>query len=399
MPPSATRRTRKPLRVVIAGGGVAGLEALLALRALAGELVELVLVAPEVAFSYRPLSVAEPFGQAAPPRFELAEIAAASGARHVRDALDSVDAERHRIRTRSGQELEYGALLVAAGAVPLEALPGTLTFRGAQDAEAFRRVLEEAASGLVRRLAFAVPGGVTWPLPLYELALQSAADLSARQAETELILVTHEDEPLGLFGSRASTATASLLSVRGIAVLSGRYPSAYTEGRLELIPDGDLAVDRVVALPRLHGPAIPGLPHTADGFTPIDGEARVQGLVDVYAAGDMTAFPLKQGGIAAQQADAAAEVIAAEAGADVTPEPFSPVLRGLLLTGAAPRYMSAHVQGGRGETSVVEVEPLWWPPGKIVGRYLAPFLAEHLGEALAEPPAGEDVIPVAVDLD
>jgi hypothetical protein len=49
------------VRVLIAGGGVAGLEALLALRALAGDLVDLELLAPEPAFWYRPLAVAEPF--------------------------------------------------------------------------------------------------------------------------------------------------------------------------------------------------------------------------------------------------------------------------------------------------------------------------------------------------
>jgi hypothetical protein len=29
-----------------------------------------------------------------------------------------------------------------------------------------------------------------------------------------------------------------------------------------------------------------------------------------------------------------------------------------------------------GETSTVSEEALWWPPGKIVGRYLGPFLAQ-----------------------
>ena len=119
----------------------------------------------------------------------------------MRDALASVDAERHRIRTRSGDELEYGALLVAAGAVPVEALPGALTFGLGDYAEGFRRVLDEAASGALRRVAFALTGGITWPLPLYELALLTSASPLPRESATELILVTHEDQPLGLFGS------------------------------------------------------------------------------------------------------------------------------------------------------------------------------------------------------
>jgi sulfide:quinone oxidoreductase len=54
----------------------------------------------------------------------------------------------------------------------------------------------------------------------------------------------------------------------------------------------------------------------------------------------LTQFPLKQGGIATQQADVAAASIAAHAGADIEPHPFRPVLRGLLLTGMTPRYLA-----------------------------------------------------------
>ena len=44
----------------------------------------------------------------------------------------------------------------------------------------------------------------------------------------------------------------------------------------------------------------------------------------IYAAGDATDFPIKQGGIGSQQADVAAQSIAALAGASVTPERFNP---------------------------------------------------------------------------
>ena len=98
-------------------------------------------------------------------------------------------------------------------------------------------------------------------------------------------------------------------------------------------------------------------------------------LIDVYAAGDATAFPIKQGGIAAQQAVAAAQAIAADAGADVTPEPFEPVLRGLLVTGAEERYMRSELGGGAGQTSSVAEQALWWPPGKLAAHYLTPYLA------------------------
>ena len=87
-----------------------------------------------------------------------------------------------------------------------------------------------------------------------------------------------------------------------------------------------------MTVPELIGPAIQGLPHDAAGFLPIDAHGRVTGAPGVYAAGDAADFEIKQGGIACQQADAAAEAIAACAGVAIDPQPFSPVLRGLLRT-------------------------------------------------------------------
>ena len=156
-----------------------------------------------------------------------------------------------------------------------------------------------------------------------------------------------------------------------------------------------------MATPRLEGPRLDGIPHDDEGFIPTDSFGRVLGLEDagVYAAGDATTFPVKQGGLAAQEADAAAEVIAAEAGARVDPAPFRPVLRGLLLTGSEPSYLRAEISGGRGETSVADPEPLWWPPGKIAGKYLAPHLAS-LGSLDPEParPDGDGQLAVEVEL-
>ncbi len=50
----------------------------------------------------------------------------------------------------------------------------------------------------------------------------------------------------------------------------------------------------------------------------------------------------------------------------------------------APRYLRAEAGTSRSE---VDTEPLWWPPAKIVGQYLAPFLAERLGMSEAPPAA------------
>ena len=143
----------------------------------------------------------------------------------------------------------------------------------------------------------------------------------------------------------------------------------------------------MIALPALEGPGIAGLPSDAEGFIPIDERARVKGVEDVYAAGDGTTFPIKQGGLATQQADAAAEHIAARFGADIDPQPFHPVLRGMLLTGDDSLSLAHSLTGGEGEGSA-SADYLWWPPHKVSGRYLAPWMAGGRCIANRSPRAG-----------
>jgi sulfide:quinone oxidoreductase len=385
------------LRVVVAGGGVAALEASLALRALAEDRVSIDLLAPETQFWYRPLAVAEPFGLGAAKSFDLPELSSAAGATFSLGALTAVDTERRVALTSLGGAFPYDVLLVACGATPTPAVSGAITFRGPADSGRLQLLLDDLAGGRVRRVAFAVPWGAVWSLPIYELALMTAAHVSERKLHgVDLALVTPEDEPLQLFGAAGSEAVRELLEERGIHLHTGACAAAVGDGELHLLPKGSIEADRVVALPRLRGPHIDGLSQTVEGFLPVDANCRVQGASDVFAAGDVTNFPVKQGGIATQQADAAAEMIASSAGADVAPEPFRPVLRGLLLTGHEPRYLRHQLTGEAGDASTASPEPLWWPPAKIVGRYLSPFLAAVAG--VESPP--ESALPaVAVRID
>ena len=384
----------RPTSVLIAGGGVAALELMLALRALAEDRVEIELLSAGQEFVYRPLAVAEPFDVGKPHRFDLAAIAQDRGARVRVGTLAGVDAERRHAVTDDGHELDFDVLAIAVGARPREALPSALTFAGEESPRAFRGLLGELGPGGVERLAFAVPSGTVWALPLYELALMTSTYAAARGLDVRITLVTPEDAPLGLFGQRASNAIRALLDERGIAVRTGAYPTLVEDGRLVVTPGEPVAADRVVTLPVLEGPRLPGVPHDAGGFIPTDPYGRVEGLADVYAAGDATTFPVKQGGIATQQADAVARSIAAIAGAPVTPEPFRPVLRGLLLTGNTPAFVRADLRPGKGADSVLDMEPLWWPPSKIAGHYLSRYIATLVA---AEPPPPEGGIRIEVD--
>ena len=214
-------------------------------------------------------------------------------------------------------------------------------------------MLADLEQGYLQRVAFVVPAEATWTLPLYELALMTARQAwSMGMDRVRFTLVTPEDRPLAMFGIPASKAVGELLDDHAIDFVGSSYPSV-GRGYVLADPGGRrIDADRIVALPALVGRALEGVPADGDGFIPVDAHGRVPSLPGVYAAGDGTNFPIKQGGLATQQADAVAEAIAAEVGADVEPEPFRPVLRGLLLTGGDDRFLRNVVAGGGGEGEV-----------------------------------------------
>ena len=324
-----------PLRVLVAGGGVAALESVLALRSLAGDRVSVELLAPGAEFVHRPFSVRSPFTGDPPPRvsFDRAQV------KHHRGALADVDADRHEVRTTDGGRLPYDRLIIATGAQPVEAVHGATMFRGPVSAGAVEAALQQAQ----HRVIFTLPADASWSLPVYELALLAAHELAGDGPE--LLIVAPEPRPLDLFGVVASDAVARLLYRAGVEFLGDSAPDSVLGDAL-LLRDGQLlTADAVIALPSLRGRPLGGVPADDAGFIATDEHARVMGVSHVYAAGDVTVGAIKQGGLAAQQADAAAEAISAEAGVDLEPRPYRPVLRGLLLTGDAPLYMRKDLSG------------------------------------------------------
>jgi len=364
--------TTQPPHIVIAGGGVAAIEAVAALRSLAGLRPRITVLTPTRELPPRPDSVAAPFGFGMPSALPYDVIQRKAPFDVHVGTLAQVQPQARRVIDDAGGVLEYDALLLAIGAKPLPAVPGAITFGGPADVAAVERVLDETA-----RIAFVVPPGSAWALPVYELAIMAATELRNRGREPQITVVTPESAPLAAFGAEAGAAISALLAERGIALRTHARVVAAADGILAVEGEPHVLADRVVALPRLTGPGVVGLPQDHDGFLPVDEHARVRGVERVYAAGDATTFALKQGGLATQQADAAAETIAADLGGAVRPTPFRPVLRGLLLTGGEPLYLRARLtpDGEPLDAADVSRRPLWSPPGKVAGRYLAPLLA------------------------
>jgi sulfide:quinone oxidoreductase len=386
-----TANGRAP-QVLIAGGGIAALELLLALRVLAGARVAITLLTAQAELAPRAMTVAEPFERGGAQTYEWSQIARHQDARLVLDALVAVDTDTRTVVTHGGRRLHYDILVIATGARRVEPFAGALTFGARTDAAPeLRALIADVLARDEASVAFALASPSSWPLPLYELALLTAHELREHGCSAAVRIVTPEEHPLGLFGPAAGDAIAPMLDALGIELITRAQPREVVPGGLRL-DDGKLvAADHVVTLAEIVARPVPGLTLDRAGFVPVDLHGRVAGETAVYAAGEVTSFPLRQGGLATQQADAVAEAIAAVCGAGNDPAPFRPVLRGRLLTSGAPLYLQSRPSG----QSLASAHALWSPPEKIAGRYLAPYLATARPARISAAPLAERVPSVA----
>jgi sulfide:quinone oxidoreductase len=372
----------RKLRVVIAGAGVGGLEAVLALADLAPDGTELTVIAPGAEFVYRPMTVREPFAYGLAARYPVERIVHDAGAELLVDGLEWVDPTGQVAHTSTGAHLAYDALLLATGAEARARYPKALTIDARRMDETLHGLIQDVEGGYLNSLAFVAPSRMAWPLPIYELALMTAGRAYDMGIALSVTIVTPEDAPLAIFGSVASDGVAEILQKAGIEIVTSAHAEVPTSRQVVIHPgDTRLEVDRIVALPELYGPAIRGIPLADHGFIRVDRHVQVPDAGPIYAVGDATEFPVKFGGIAAQQADVAAQSIAALAGAPIDPEPFVPEIRGMLLTDGKPRYLHARITGGHGFSSEISDSPASLPAGKISAKYLAPYLEKLDTEA------------------
>ena len=323
-----------PTNVLIAGGGPAALEAALALHRLAGDRVDVTLLAPETQLTYRPLSVLAPFAAGGAP-----DLPARADRRRTRASPSCGAGSTTSIRTAhvattvTGEHHAYDVLLIASGARPVEPFARATAFTGSlTDQERLHGIVQDVEAGYVRSIAFVVPPGATWPLPLYELALMLADRAYEMGAKPELHFITPEAAPLALFGPEAAGQVAELLRAAGITL----HPdsTAALEGpRTVHTRDATIEADRVISLPRLEGPALPGLPADARRLPrhrrPRAGGRRPRRL---RRRRRHRLRRSSRAGSPASRPTRPPPTSPSPPARPSTPEPFTPVLRGLLVT-------------------------------------------------------------------
>jgi sulfide:quinone oxidoreductase len=387
----------EPRSIVIVGGGVGAVEALLALTDLGEHQFTITVVAPNERFVLPALSVAQPFaaGHHADVA-SLADLVREQGAELVHGTVTQVDTDDLTVTCSDGQTLVADVIVLSPGAVRTAPYEQTFTF-GLGDPLALTGVLADLEEGYSTSIAFVVPDGVAWSLPLYELALLTARVVDGVGRDVDIVVATPEPVPLAVFGAEASASVAALLDELGITVYAG-MPVTVKPGSIQIGPDSPLAMDRIVTLPVLEGPHVAGVRANSAGFIPVDGFCRLPGAPGVYAIGDATALVVKQGGLACQQADVVAQHVAQGAGGPLEAEPFSPVLRGRLLTGGADRFLRRDLREPQSESADIQ---LWWPPAKVYGHYLSAWVAQRrpgdVTSVAARVPSGGIDIDVPLD--
>ena len=266
-------------KVLIVGGGVAALEAALALKQY-GDRVQTTLLAPGDRFVYRPMSVGEPFGHEVARSYPLDRIVADLEIQRYTDTLKWVDTAARVVHTELEEQLEYDALLLAVGARSCAPMRHALTIDPARLDEQLHGLIQDLEGGWVHNIAFVIPELSSWPLPIYELALMTAARAFEMNVDAQITVVTPEQAPLQIFGSTASAAVSRRLGAYGITTITSAHCVMHEPRSLTVSSAQEpLEVDQVVTLPALRGPAVPGIPRSAErGFISVDRHSRVTGL-------------------------------------------------------------------------------------------------------------------------
>jgi sulfide:quinone oxidoreductase len=281
------------LRVIVAGGGVAALETVLALADLAPEQTDVTVISPNDEFVYRPMTVREPFAYGAAKRYPLAAIVREAGAELLSDELAWVDPVKQTIHTKADEAIAYDALVLALGAKAHTRYQHALTIDDRRMDETLHGLIQDIEGGYLHSLAFVSPGRMPWQLPLYELALMTAGRAYDVGLELAVTIVTPEDAPLAIFGASASRAVSEVLEKAHITTITSAYAEVPSAKQVVINPgDRHLQVDRVIALPELYGPSVRGIPLAEHGFIRVNRFGQVLDAGPIYAAGDALEFPV-----------------------------------------------------------------------------------------------------------
>ncbi len=384
-------------RVVVVGGGFAGLECLFYLRHTLGHQVDLTLISDRDYFSFKPNTIYIPFGED-PAKFRL-ELSRPTARKHIDLRLgcaQGVDAENHKLLLADG-EVAYDFLVLATGAsMRPEEVPGLASFACTiwtpeemlKLRHQLNQLVERAREGRPQDIVFLVPPQNKCSGPLYELVMMTDTWLRRQgiRDRVQITWTTYESSFIQAFGPRLHTVVSDEFRERGIEGHTDLLVSEVTPDRVHFHCGRNHRFDLLISFPPYAaGRAFAGLPSDPRGFVQVEPDSRrVRGHERIFAVGDAADFPIKQAFLALLQGDAAAEHIAADiqgrsADEKVRFEPMSMCVMEemnkatfaqvpLRYTGDPQRPVEVDVEDL--EHYKVGVSPLWRPGKRLLGYYL-----------------------------
>ena len=312
-------------KVVVLGGGFAGLETIFYLRHKLRDRVDLTLISDSRYFTFKPNTIYIPFGDD-PNKFmvDLTQPTNRKNIEFVVAQVKDLDFNTKKVITNS-VEISYDYIVIATGAaMRAEEIPGLSDYALSpwtiEDMLRLRHHLQtlrdNAKNGRVQKLLFLVPPNNKCSGPLYELVLMIETWLSREDARdrVEITWSTFEESYIQAFGPRLNTVISDEFYSRNIMghkgyIVTGIEPRfVYYQNQQRHKYDLLISFPPYVAKQQFEG-----LPSDERGFIHVDSDSRrVKDYDSVFAVGDAADFPIKQAFLALLQGDAAAEHIAAE---------------------------------------------------------------------------------------
>jgi NADH dehydrogenase FAD-containing subunit len=385
-------------KIVILGGGFAGLEAAFLLRKRLGDDASLALVSDSDRFVFRPNTIYIPFGRDPESLvIKLRKPLRKRGVAFHESGVLNVDSNARNVRLQDGTVLPFDYLVIATGATMRpEEVPGLAehgcTIWTSQEMlrlrdgfEAIRDQARENSSENLRVL-FSVPENNKCAGPLYELVFMFETWLRKQDVRdrVDIAFRTYEASYIQAFGPRLHSVVTNEFASRGIDGKTDVATNRVDPGLARFAGGGEEAFDLLVSFP----PYVAALTYEgflADdrGFLKTDLATRgVIGSEGIYAPGDAGDFPVKQAFLAFLQADATAEHIVADVRDRSFKRGFDPVSMCVMemldnatfaqvplsLTGDPARPVE--VRPGANGTYKVGVAPAWRLGKAALGVYL-----------------------------
>ncbi len=312
-------------RVLVLGGGFAGLEATFYLRYKLKEKVDLTLVSERDYFIFKPNTIYIPFGEE-PEKFfvKLDKPTKKKKIRFVQGNVTDIDPDRRTVMV-DGTTHGYDHLVVATGAaMRAEEIPGlkdhALTLWTPEDMLELRTglngVAEKAAAGEKQKIVFLIPPNNRCSGPLYEIVLMTDTWLQKKKIrdKVDMTWATFEEGYIQAFGPRLNTVVTKEFRERGIDGRKGYIVTEVTCDDVRFQNGEVFPYDLLVSFPPyIAKERFGALPVDDRGFINVDPDSRrVIGRENIFAVGDAADFPIKQAFLALLQADAAADHLAAE---------------------------------------------------------------------------------------